>query len=849
MTKIKLPPIDVPLALSASRRPAIKQLAKLALDLKWSWNHHADEIWQSLNHELWNKTHNPWLMLQSFSIDPLKAKIKDREFLGHVQKVADEAINKSLSTSWFDTVYKKSSLDCVAYFSMEYMLTESLPIYVGGLGNVAGDQLKAANDLGVPVVAVGLLYQQGYFRQELGVDGRQLVFKPSNDSSQLPIVPVRKKNGEWLRIKLNFSKDELWIKVWQVQIGDLRLFLLDTNDAANPPVLRGITSEIYGGGMELRIQQEIVLGIGGYKVLRELDIYPQVCHLNEGHAAFLILERARVFMSEKGCSFEEALYSTRVGNLFTTHTAIAAGFDYYTTDLLNLYLGSYITDELCTDVQTIENLGKVHPNDPNENFGMAYLAIRGCGAINGVSQLHMQVSKHLFSPLFNRLPLDEVPIGFVTNGIHVPTWASRAADDFWKKNTSNSNHWHSSEEDISKISNVSDTTFWEFRNLQRADLVKYIRENAAKEMYLKDTFTQRSTLGESFFDPDVFTIGFARRFVPYKRNSLLLYDEQRLLNIIRNHKAPVQIVLAGKAPPFDGGGNDMIRHWVEFIRLNKLETKVIFLSDYDIALAQQMIKGVDVWLNTPRRPWEACGTSGMKILANGGLNISVLDGWWAEAFDPAYGWSIGDGKEYYDNGQSDYLEANQLYDLLEKEILPMFYVRDENGIPTEWIKKIRRSMSDLTLQFSATRTVKEYTEKYYVPLSQRYLSRTSKNKEDIQVDILQKKSLMEEWNEIAFDGVTIESSGERHTFRASVRLGEIDPCLISVELYADQKGNLHSEKLPMGLEDIDNESKYAIFYIEVNNNRPTTDYTARIIPNFEQLDTNILETHFIKWSN
>ncbi|WP_134091383.1 alpha-glucan family phosphorylase [Olivibacter sp. XZL3] len=849
MAKMKLPVMDISLALSAQKMPTVKSLAKLALDLQWSWNHHADEIWKGMDPVLWDKTHNPWLMLQSLSVEPLKARRKDIEFWNHAQQLATEAIKRNTYTTWFESAHKNSALDCIAYFSMEYMLTESLPIYVGGLGNVAGDQLKAANDLGVPVVAVGLLYQQGYFRQELGLDGRQLVLKPSNDSSQLPVVPVRKENGEWLRIKLNFPNDELWIRVWQAQVGHSRLFLLDTNDPANSPILRSITGEIYGGGMDLRIQQEIVLGIGGYRVLKELDIHPQVCHMNEGHAAFLVLERAREFMSSKKCSFEEALYATRAGNLFTTHTAVSAGFDYYSSDLLKLFLGEYVEQELQTDLSTIENLGKVNPDNPNETFGMAYLAMRGCGAVNAVSRLHSDVSKNLFAPLFPRLPKNEIPIGYVTNGIHLPTWTGRPAKVSWEKNVGKSNLGSGGSDDLSKVSKISAADLWNLRNIQRADLVRAIRTHAPKQFYLIDKIKQQNLKPEEFFDPDVFTLGFARRFVPYKRNSLLLYNEQRLLNILRNHNAPIQIVVAGKAPPFDGGGNDMIKHWIDFIRAHDLETKVIFLSDYDIALAQLMVSGVDVWLNTPRRPWEACGTSGMKILANGGLNISVLDGWWAEAYEPAYGWSIGNGLESSDNDHTDYVEAHELYDLLEEEILPLFYKRDKRGTPLEWVKKIKASMTDLTYRFSATRTVKEYTERFYLPLTKNYLTRASKTAETLRAECLLIKKLKADWGSISIGHVQSRFEDGHLTFSASILLGEVAPYLISVEIYADKANGFDEECREMLLSEVDSASSTASFSLRFSSERPLSDYTLRVVPSEKIVLPNKLEVSLITWND
>ena len=509
---------------------------------------------------------------------------------------------------------------------MEFMLSEALPIYSGGLGNVAGDQLKAASDLGIPVIGIGLLYQQGYFRQAITRDGSQQALYPYNEPGQLPITPLRQSDGEWLRLEIPFPGYTLWLRTWQVRVGRTNLYLLDSNDPANLPAHQGITSELYGGGSEMRIKQEIVLGIGGWRLLRTLGISPEVCHLNEGHAAFAVLERAKSFMTDTGQSFEVALNATRAGNIFTTHTAVAAGFDKFTPSLTAQYLRGYTEDELGISFNDFLALGQQNPGDPSEDFNMAYLAIRGSGAVNGVSELHGKISRRLFAPLFKRWPEDEIPVGYVTNGVHMPSWDSSNADDLWTR-ACGKDRWLGTsktlEEDIRK---VPDAVLWKFRTETSKSLIDYACERLSRQLTASGSPAEETEKVKHIFNSDALILGFARRFATYKRPNLLLHDPERLMKILSNPDRPVQLIIAGKAHPADKAGQDMIKEWIEFIQRPEVRPYVMFLSDYDMVLTEHLVQGVDVWINTPRRPWEACGTSGMKVLVNGGLNLSELDG-------------------------------------------------------------------------------------------------------------------------------------------------------------------------------------------------------------------------------
>ena len=619
----------------------VDTLIELALDLRSSWHHGADNIWQQLDPDLWRATQNPWVVLQTVSRDTLGRLLSDTAFRDSIDKLVRVRRDTALAPAWFQKSHPESRLRSVAYFSMEFMLSEALPIYSGGLGNVAGDQLKAANDLGVPVTGVGLLYQQGYFRQLIDADGQQQAAYPYNDPGQLPITPLRQANGEWLRLKLELPGHSIWIRAWQATVGRLKLYLLDTNDAANYPPYRGITSELYGGGVELRLMQEMVLGIGGWRLLAALGAEPDVCHLNEGHAAFLVLERAQHCMAKTGKPFDEALAITRAGNVFTTHTAVPAGFDRFAPAQIEHCLGTYAEKQLGISRRDLLALGRQNANDASEPFNMAYLAIRGSGAVNGVSRLHGEVSRELFAPLFTRWPAHEVPVEHVTNGVHTPTWDSAPADKLWT-DACGQDRWVGSTESLHRdISCVTDEELWEFRRAASSSLVDYVDERLSRQL--------AATGGDDAvqpLDPDILTIGFARRFATYKRPDLLLHDPARLLRLLNHPERPLQLVLAGKAHPADAAGQALIRRWVEFTQLPDAHHRVVFLSDYDMHLAEHLVQGVDVWLNTPRRPWEASGTSGMKVLVNGGINISELDGWWAEAYTPEVGWALGDGKEH-----------------------------------------------------------------------------------------------------------------------------------------------------------------------------------------------------------
>jgi starch phosphorylase len=825
----------------------IEPLIELALDVRWSWNHAADEIWKQLDPEFWDLTHSPWGVLQSVSRSRIQRVLADPTFRNHVDGLLEARKTAEQSAAWFQQDYPKSALNNVAYFSMEFMLSEALPIYSGGLGNVAGDQLKAAGDLGVPVVGVGLLYAQGYFRQVIDQQGAQQAVFPYNDPGQLPMTPLRGANGEWLRFQLDLPGHAIWLRVWQVRVGRLNLYLLDSNDTANYPAYRGITGELYGGGPETRLQQELVLGVGGWRLLDLLGINPEVCHLNEGHAAFAVLERARCFMRDTGQPFDVALTVTRAGNLFTTHTAVAAGFDRFDPQMIQRYLGEYAESKLAISRSALLALGRLNPNDSAEPFSMANLAMRCSGAINGVSRLHGEVSRRIFAPLFPRWPLDEIPVGYVTNGVHVPSWDSALADALWTENCGKERWVRPADDMLRNIRHAGDGALWSFRNSARAGLVEYARLRLSQELTATGATPEAIRVAQQILDPKVLTLGFARRFAPYKRPNLLLHDSERLLRLLTHPERPIQLIIAGKAHPADAAGQSLIRQWTHFIRTTEARQRAVFLADYDMLLTERMVQGVDLWINTPRRPWEASGTSGMKVLVNGGINLSELDGWWAEAYSAEVGWALGDGREHGDDPEWDAKEADALYALLEQEVIPQFYSRDPNGVPAAWVARMRHSMAQLTPQYSSARTVREYVEQQYVPAAKRYRARAAgSSAEAVKISAWQ-LALQRHWPDVSIGEPELKTAAGQHRFEIPVNLGVLDIEAVRVELYAEALDGGASERhRAVHVRELVDRAGSHIYSVAVSAARPASAYTVRVLPSFNGVSVP-LEANQIAW--
>lgn len=807
----------------------LEGLNDLALDLRWTWSHFSDRLWEQLDPEAWERTGNPYFILQSVSQARLEEAAQDPTLQNDLRMWVEQRNRYQDDPGWFGQTYPTSDLQRVAYFSMEFGLSEALPIYSGGLGILAGDHLKAASDLGVPIVGVGLLYQQGYFRQILSPEAWQLEVFPYNDPMSLPVMPVQDPGGGWLRIKLELPGRTLLVRLWQAKVGKVTLYLLDSNDPLNTPKDRGITAKLYEGGQEQRLLQEIVLGIGGWRILEELQIPVDVCHLNEGHAAFAILARIRSFMTNKGQSFPVALAATRAGNVFTTHTPVEAAFDRFEPSLVRPY-AQLLSTLVGVPVDQLLALGRRDASDANEPFNMAYLAIRGCGRVNGVSQLHGQVSRNIFQPLFPRWPEIEIPVGHITNGIHVPSWDSQAADTLWTS-ACGKERWVGTLKDLCPlITQLSDETLWTFRVSQRVALIDYVRRRLVRQLQEHGASEDVIEEARHAFDPNALTLGFARRFTAYKRPTLLLTDRDRLIRLLSDPQHPVQLIMAGKAHPHDEEGKRLVQTLAKFAAEPGLRNRVVFLEDYEMTLAQELVAGIDVWLNTPRRPLEASGTSGMKVLVNGGLNLSELDGWWAEAYTPDVGWAIGKNEPNLD-GLSDTEEAAQLYDLLEHQIIPEFYARDHEAIPRRWIERVRTSMSQLAPQYSSNRMVREYVENAYLPASNAYHLRAAKGGK-LALDIHQwHQSIQAHWTTLRFGDMQVVKIEEDWFFEIQVHFGSLEPAMVSVEVYADRYLDSPSNHTILDLKGPVSSLVNAYLYCgNAPATRPADHYTLRIVP-------------------
>jgi starch phosphorylase len=807
-------------------------LAELALDLRWTWSHAGDALWQMVSPEIWESTRDPWIILQDIPQERLEQLAEDRRFTDELQRLVHERDRYLEELGWYGRQHGSSTMKTVAYFSMEFGLGEGLPLYAGGLGILAGDYLKTASDLGVPVVGVGLLYQQGYFRQVLDASGRQQELYPYNDPTSLPIQPVLAPSGGWLHVALQFPGRTILLREWQARVGRVTLYLLDSNDPLNSPADRGITSELYGGGQELRLVQELVLGISGWRLLEALGLEADVCHLNEGHAAFVVLERARSFMAQHGVSFWEALYATRAGNVFTTHTPVAAGFDTFPPALINKYFPVFQDYLAQREISLPEllALGRRDAHDLHEPFNMAYLAMRGCSAANGVSRLHGAVSRAMFRVLYPRWPECEVPIGHITNGVHVPSWDSPWADELWTQACGKA-RWRGTVEPLSDaIQPLTDEALWTLRAAERHAVVRYARQRLARQFGQRGASPEMITQAWHVLDPNVLTLGFARRFTAYKRPNLLLHDPARLLRLLTNAARPVQLIVAGKAHPQDEGGKGLVQAWLAFVQQPRVRSRAVFLEDYDMALAQELVQGVDVWINTPRRPWEACGTSGMKVLVNGGLNLSELDGWWAEAYRAEVGWALGDGREHPEP-EWDSREAEALYDLLERDIVPAFYTRDAQGIPRAWVARIRASMASLAPQFSSNRMVRDYVEHLYLPAAAALQRRCAQGGQLAKELYAWQRQLEAHWHEVHFGNLDISQERGHSAFHVQVYLGEVAPPWVRVELYADAMDGEQPfcQEMYQG-DQITGAVNGYVYHATVPASRPAWHFTPRIIP-------------------
>lgn len=817
----------------------LQALADLALDLRWTWSHSTDHLWQALDRTAWEITGNPWSILQTISQDRIEELQRDQNFVEQLNRAQQERVEHLDDPGWYGRTHIGSSLN-IAYFSMEFGLGEALRLYAGGLGILAGDFLKAASDLAVPVVGVGLLFQEGYFRQVLDERGTQLEAYPYNDPAMMPIFPVRERSGGWLSVPIELPGRSVLLRVWHAHVGRVDFFLLDSNHPLNSPSDRGIASKLYDAEPERRLLQEIALGVGGWRALESMGINVDVLHLNEGHVAFAALERARSFARRTRLTLEEACWATRAGNVFTTHTPVASAFDAFEPALVVKYFRNYF-DDIGASVHDLLRLGG--SDNPTARFIMAFLASRLCGSVNAVSAIHELVSKRLARPVFPRWPESEIPISHITNGVHTPSWDSEDSDHLWTR-ICGKDRWRGELDGIgASVETASDEEIWSMRTRGRKSLVDYARSRLTRDLSQRGADSETIERARHVLDPNALTIGLARRFASYKRPTLILNDLERLRSLLLDPNRRVQLVVAGKAHPQDAEGKNLVQEFTHLARQTDIRDRVVFLEDYDLTSAQHMVEGTDVWINSPLRPWEACGTSGMKVLVNGGLNLSTLDGWWAEAYSPDVGWAFGDNGGNGTHPDSS-AEAAQLYDLLEREIVPEFYNRDKTGIPRAWLAKVRKSMSMLTPQFSANRMVREYLNQVYIPAANTLKRRIADSAHVARELNLWQQRIRDNWSQIHFGSVRVNEVDGKYCFQAELYLSELDPSLIRVELYADPSQGRPAEYKAAAREGPISGAINGYFYSAVVEAvRPASDYTYRVTPYHPDAHIPLEENH------
>ncbi len=694
--------------------PELAILDNIGHNLWYTWNPELRRLFQTLDPDLWELIgHNPVSLLAGLTAERKAEILEDQSLLDRIADVERSFENYINSTGIYSFNLERPIDHRIAYFSMEYGLAEALPIYSGGLGILSGDHMKSASNLCFPLIGVGLLYQKGYFKQYLNIDGWQLESYPTNDFYNMPLRPMIDETGKQASFDMDITGVTAKIMIWKAQVGRVPLYLLDSSHPSNPEFIRKITSELYGGDTETRIQQEIVLGIGGSRALHKLGVWPFVYHMNEGHAAFSALERIRLTMSIYRVPFDVALEAVSASTVFTTHTPVPAGIDLFSPDLVERYFGRYM-QLMGMTTKDLLGLGRENPTDSAAPLSMAVLALRLSRGVNAVSRLHSSVAKRMWKNLWPGLDTANVPIGYVTNGVHIPSYVSKEMADLferylgegWIEEPDNEKVW-------SRIYNIPHEQLWRVHETRRERLIAFCRRRLSKQAKEAGGSILDIHRIREYLNPEALTIGFARRFAPYKRADLLFHDMDRLLKIVSDKRKPVQFIFAGKAHPKDRLGKELIREVVHESRSEGLRRKLVFLEDYDINMARYMVQGVDVWLNNPRRPNEACGTSGMKAAANGALNLSILDGWWPEAYDGSNGWAIGAGEEYPDREYQDTVDAENLYELLENEVIPLFFHRGSDGNPHGWIEMMKNSMAQICRVFNSHRMIEEYMTDYY----------------------------------------------------------------------------------------------------------------------------------------
>lgn len=844
----------------AARLPErLNRLREVAHNLRWTWDSDSIELFRRLDSKLWETTqHNPVAMLGLISQDRLQDAVDDPGFLAHFDRIC-ESLDEYISSksTWYHRAFHLEGDWCIGYFSMEFGVTECLPIYSGGLGVLAGDHMKSASDLGLPLVGVGLLYKRGYFRQYLNQDGWQQELYSDNDFYNMPVALIRDAQDKPVTVQVELMGRKVILQLWQMQLGRIKVLFLDSNVPENDTRDQDLTDVLYGGDAEVRISQEIILGIGGIRALRALGYDPKVCHCNEGHSAFLALERIRLMMQEKKVSFAVAREAVRAGTIFTTHTSVPAGIDRFPTDLMEKYFGNY-RSELGLSKDEFLALGRENPHNHSEPFCMAVLAIKLSGYCNGVSKLHGKVSRRMWQNVWPGIPEDEIGIISVTNGIHYHSWTSPEMSQLydrylglkWAEDPSDNDIWE-------QVDQIPPGELWRTHERRRERLVAYARRRLRAQLEARGGTRSEIEAADEVLDPGALTIGFARRFATYKRATLILQDSERLARLLNLPGKPVQIIFAGKAHPKDTAGKELICTIIRMANKPDFRKRVVFLEDYDMAVSRYMVQGCDIWLNNPRRLEEASGTSGMKAMANGALNVSILDGWWDEAYRPGLGWIVGQGEVYEQHDYQNEVEARALYKLFENEVIPTFYDRGQDGLPRRWIQMMKSSISVLSPQFNSNRMVHEYANRCYLPAAER-MARFSQGDVPVARALAEWKVRVERaWPNVRILKSQVDSPseprvGEVVKVRAWVELGGLNPDDVAVEIYA---GALDGSRLitggqsaPMQWAREVSEGSVYVFTGDIECNRSGQyGITVRVRPSHQEL-SHPFELRLIRWA-
>ena len=817
---------------------ALSFLQVLARNLWWCWHMDAIELFRRISPRLWEASgRNPIVFLTLIPQKQLEELSKDESFLAHQSRVEERFVDDLTPEDPSKSSYGKEGT--IGYFSMEFGIHESVPLFAGGLGVLAGDHLKAASDLTLPLIGVGLLYRQGYFHQFLDHEGWQQEEYPETDIYRLPLKRVKDNSGNELKISVTGPEGEIRAVVWKIMVGRIPLILLDANLPENSPEIRETTSRLYAGNPKTRLAQEVLLGIGGMRALEAMGIYPTVCHMNEGHCAFVTLERLAQTMSLYNVNLETAKEIVSRTMVFTTHTPVAAGHDEFPVDLVAPYLNSF-TDRLGIRVEEMLSWGQPMKSGANTFLSMFVLGLHNAQYCNGVSELHGKVARRMWSHVWPGRPEDEVPITHITNGIHIPSWISVENALLFERYLGPD--WHldmGNPEIVKRIDDIYDEELWRSREMSRSRLIRHCRALMIKQYRRRNAPKAMMKDAESVLDQDILTIAFARRFATYKRANLLLKDPERFEAIIVSKTHPVQFIFAGKAHPKDNEGKELIKRLIQFARRPKVRHRIAFLEDYDISIARHLVQGADVWLNTPRRPFEACGTSGIKAAANGVLNVSILDGWWCEGYAEDRGWSIGDGEEYTDSAYQDTVESQALYNVLENDVIPCFYDRRNGEAPDRWLKMMKESMKMAMLQFCARIMVKKYETQFYLPAAKRFLDLTADNAKEASTLSARYNRLSSLWEKIRIEPPVRNAEGpfwvgERFEVTVMVNLGELNPGEVKLELYygslktVDSIGESHSQE--MTVKEIHGDGEYLYSCTVTCSHSGRYGFTVRAIP-------------------